>query len=179
MAVPSHAVDAPNPEMCWCCVPGFTVTAPAAAVPAAFEDDALEEEVEVEAELDDEVDALALLDDPCADDEEEVLVEDEGILLELETSDVETAPEPRPALEALEEFAEAVPPPPGAPLDARPALLPEAPAPSVDGAGTSLPFVPELPHATARGRRGQNGSGARRGREWVRGVRRGMALPTQ
>jgi hypothetical protein len=65
-------VDAPNPEMRWCCVPGFTVTALAAGVPGTFggeapdDEDAEPEDDDAEGEDEDAVpeDELAAAEPP-------------------------------------------------------------------------------------------------------------------
>src|SRR5580658_9456945 len=55
IVVPSHAVDAPNPEICWCTVAGFTVTAFEAGVPGCF---IVAPELDPEEELDASEDEL-------------------------------------------------------------------------------------------------------------------------
>jgi hypothetical protein len=76
IVVPSHAVDAPNPEICWCTVAGFTVTAFAAGVPGCF---VVDPELDPEEELDAPDDELEP-DDPVSEDElepEDPVSEDE------------------------------------------------------------------------------------------------------
>jgi hypothetical protein len=72
MFVPIQAVDAPNPEMCWCWVAGFTATAFAAGVPGIF---VVPPELEPDDELDDP--PLEEEDDPPPEEEEEEDEEEE------------------------------------------------------------------------------------------------------
>src|SRR5580704_794795 len=101
IVVPSHAVDAPNPEICWCTVAGFTVTAPEAGVPGCF---AVDPELDPEEELDASEDELEP-DDPVPEDElesddpvsEDELEPDESVpdeLLELVDPVPDDVPDP-------------------------------------------------------------------------------------
>jgi hypothetical protein len=129
IVVPSHAVEAPNPEIRWCCVPGLIVTAFATGVPGAFEEEAPEDE-DAEPEDDDAAPADAPLEDellpldPCDD---ALLDPDAPLDVEAPADASSSALDPR--------LDDAAPP------------YPESTPAPFESTGTSLPVL-VLPHAT-------------------------------
>jgi hypothetical protein len=124
IVVPSHAVDAPNPEICWCTVDGFTVTAPEAGVPGCF---VVAPELDPEEELDEPEDELEP-DDPASEDEPDDPVPED----ELEPDDPVPEDELEPDESVPDELLELVDPAPD-----------DVPDPEV------LEFDPDVPELVA------------------------------